>query len=136
MDRRKALTALAAVIAVVVLVLVVNATVDIEAMQDFNDRAESWCDAEGGELYVANAVGASGGTHCGGIGAHVHMQDVAALGCTHDLDAIQRHYEQRTGPLNLFSTEAYTVALPAALAIGLVALAIALVQRWRLQTRS
>jgi hypothetical protein len=119
-----------------VAVTVVGAAVDIDAMNDFSDRAETWCDAEGGNLYYANAAGASGGAHCGDIGEHVHMADVAALGWTHDLDAIQRHYQQRTGPLGMFGTATYTVALPAALAIGVVALAIGLLQRWRVQTRS
>lgn len=83
--------------------VVVEVAANMDDRQEYMDRAEQWCDAEGGELYVSNSVGASGGLHCQYIGDHIHMADVAALNWTHDRAAIQQHYDESTGPVGMFS---------------------------------
>lgn len=102
-------------IALTVVVLVIVAVVGVMVLGSFDagdasafyDRAEEWCDEEGGELYNAMVIGSSGGLHCDGIGEHVHMTDVAALNWTHDTDAIHERYDSRTGPLGIVGWGVY-----------------------------
>lgn len=95
------------VVVVIVVGMIGLFAVNADKSRRYMDRAEEWCQAEGGELYGAMVVGASGGLHCDGIGHHVHMQDVAALDWTHDMAAIQARYDARTGPFGMWATDTY-----------------------------